>query len=54
MEDRFEENLTASVSTTNSYECTIVIEPLKASAFLVTVTGEAMMAFAIERQFDRG
>ncbi len=54
LEDQFEDNLTAcSVSTTNSYECTFVIESLKANAFLVTVTREVMVAFAIERHFDR-
>ncbi len=38
---------------TCSYECTIGIEPCKANAFLVTVTGEAMVAFAIDGHFDR-
>ncbi len=44
---------TCSVSTTNSYECTTVIEPFEARTFLVTVTGEAMVDFAKNRHFDR-
>ncbi len=38
---------------TCSYESTIGIEPCKANAFLVTVTGEAMVAFAIDGHLDR-
>ncbi len=44
---------TCSVSTTNSYECTTVIEPFEARTFLVTETGEAMTAFAKDSHFDR-
>ncbi len=54
LENQCEEKITTcSVSTTNSYECTNLIEPFKASAFLPTVTGDAMVAFAIGRHFDR-
>ncbi len=54
MEDQCEENLTTcSVSTTKLCECTTLIKPFKTSAFLVTVTGVAMVAFAIDRHFDR-
>ncbi len=42
-----------SVSTTNSCECTILIEQFKASVSLATVTGDEMVAFAIDRHFDR-
>ncbi len=48
-----EKPTTCSASTTNSYECTILIEPFKASAFLAIVTGDAMVASAIDRHFDR-
>ncbi len=54
LEDQCEEKLTTcSVAITNPYECTTVIEPFEASAFLVTVTGEARAAFAIDRHFAR-
>ncbi len=54
LEDQYEVNLTTCcVPTTNSYECTILIEPFKMSAFLVTVIGGAMVAFATDHHFDR-
>ncbi len=54
LENQCEENLTTcSVSTTNSFECTIHIEPFNASTFLATVKGDAVVAFAFDRHFDR-
>ncbi len=54
LENQCDKELTSCfVSTTNSYECTILIEPFNASAFLETVTGDAMMAFGIDHHFDR-
>ncbi len=54
LENQCEEKpTTCSASTTNSYECTILIEPFKASAFLAIVTGDAMVASAIDHHFGR-
>ncbi len=42
--DQCEENLTTCpMSTACSYECTVVIEPCKANAFQMTVTGMALV-----------
>ncbi len=54
LENQCEEKLTTcSVSTKNSYECTILTETFKPSAFLATVTGDTMVAFATDHHFDR-